>query len=87
MKTDAVPLVSVVIPTRNRADLFGRSVQSALNQTFRSIEVIVVLDRADERTIQTLAQFEDSRLYVVTLPQSVGAQEAPRLSGANRPKA
>jgi glycosyltransferase involved in cell wall biosynthesis len=36
----------------------------------------VVLDGADERTIQALAQFEDSRLYVVTLPQSVGAQEA-----------
>ena len=76
MMTDAVPLVSVVIPTRNRADLVGRSVQSALNQTFRSIEVIVVLDGADETTIQALAQFEDSRLYVVTLPQSVGAQEA-----------
>ena len=38
------PLVSVVIPTRNRPTLVLRAVRSALRQTLREIEVIVVID-------------------------------------------
>jgi glycosyltransferase involved in cell wall biosynthesis len=74
--TETVELVSAVIPTRNRSGLVARAVQSALNQTFRSIEVIVVVDGPDEKTAQALAQIEDPRLWIVTLPQSVGAPEA-----------
>lgn len=74
--TDGSALVSVVIPTRNRPGLVPRAVKSALNQTFRSIEVVVVLDGPDESTARTLAQIDDSRLWVMTLPQSVGAPEA-----------
>ena len=38
------PLVSVVIPTRNRPILVLRAGRSALHQTLREIEVIVVID-------------------------------------------
>jgi glycosyltransferase involved in cell wall biosynthesis len=38
------PLVSVVIPTRNRPTHVLRAVRSALQQTLREIEVIVVID-------------------------------------------
>ncbi|HMB45688.1 MAG TPA: glycosyltransferase, partial [Candidatus Methanoperedens sp.] len=34
------PLVSVIIPTYNRANLIGRAIQSVLNQTYRNIEII-----------------------------------------------
>jgi glycosyltransferase involved in cell wall biosynthesis len=74
--TETLELVSTVIPTRNRSGLIARAVQSALNQTFRSIEVIVVVDGPDEKTVQTLSLIEDSRLCVVSLQESVGAPEA-----------
>lgn len=38
------PLVSVVIPTYERPDLLGDAVKSALDQTYESIEILVVND-------------------------------------------
>jgi glycosyltransferase involved in cell wall biosynthesis len=69
-------LVTVVIPTRNRPQLVGRAVTSALAQTQASLEVVVVIDGPDEATRAALARLPDPRLRVVALPASVGAQEA-----------
>jgi glycosyltransferase involved in cell wall biosynthesis len=69
-------MVSVVIPSRNRPGFVGRAVQSALSQTFQCIDVIVVIDGPDEKTVQALARFNDPRLRVISLERSVGAQEA-----------
>jgi glycosyltransferase involved in cell wall biosynthesis len=74
--TETVALVTAVIPTRNRPGLVARAVRSALNQTFQSIEIIVVIDGPDEETAQALAQIDDPRLWFITLPESVGASEA-----------
>jgi glycosyltransferase involved in cell wall biosynthesis len=38
------PLVSVIIPTHDRPDLVLRAVKSALNQTYKNIEIIVIDD-------------------------------------------
>jgi len=51
-------------------------VRSALNQTWRSVEIIVVVDGPDEKTVQAVAQLHDPRVRVIVLEQSVGAQEA-----------
>lgn len=70
------PIVSVVIPTKNRHQLVVRAVKSALAQTLKGIEVIVVLDGPDEATIKTLSQLDDPRLRIKTLPQSLGGSNA-----------
>lgn len=69
------PLVSAVIPTRNRPELVLRAVRSALAQTYANIEVIVVIDGPDQATVSALeaVQVSDARLRVLPLPQSVGA--------------
>ena len=59
------PLVSAVIPTRNRPGLVVRATVSALEQTFRGLEVIVVVDGPDEATRQALAEIPDPRLRVI----------------------
>lgn len=66
------PLVSVVIPTRNRYNLVSRAVRSALGQTLLEIEVIVVMDGPDEAMLEILQQIDDPRLRVVTLPRHLG---------------
>jgi glycosyltransferase involved in cell wall biosynthesis len=71
-----MPIVSVVIPTRNRPALLLRSVRSALSQTLRDIEVVVVIDGPDELTEASLATVQDARLRVVSLPESLGGCEA-----------
>jgi glycosyltransferase involved in cell wall biosynthesis len=67
------PVVSVIIPTRNRPQLVIRAAKSALQQTLDAIEVIVVIDGPDEETLKTLLQIEDPRLRVVMLPSHLGA--------------
>lgn len=69
-------LVSVVIPTRNRSQLAKRAVQSALIQTLKEIEVIVIIDGPDEATVKELSRINDARLRVIELPVSGGASEA-----------
>ena len=48
-------LVSIYVPTRGRPALLQRAVRSALSQTYRNVEVVVALDRADEATRQATA--------------------------------
>ena len=63
------PLVTVVIATWNRVTLLTeRSVPSALAQTYRNIEVIVVGDCCTDDTSERLAQIRDPRLRFVNLP-------------------
>ena len=70
------PLVSVVIPTRGRPQLVVRAVLSALEQTERQIEVIVVIDGPDAATETELDRVEDDRLVRVSLVESGGGAEA-----------
>lgn len=38
------PIVSVIIPTKNRPEMLAKAIQSVLNQTFTELEIIVVND-------------------------------------------
>jgi glycosyltransferase involved in cell wall biosynthesis len=69
-------LISVVIPTRNRPPLVIRAVQTALAQTMRDVEVIVVIDGPDASTEQALSRVDDVRLRVIALKQNVGGARA-----------
>ncbi|NHC37425.1 glycosyltransferase family 2 protein [Scytonema millei VB511283] len=66
------PVVSVVIPSRNRPQLVSRAVKSALAQTYKAIEVIVIVDGPDRDTVQVIEAINDSRLRVIELPVNVG---------------
>jgi glycosyltransferase involved in cell wall biosynthesis len=61
----AYPLVSVIIPTYNRALLVGRAVDNVLEQTYKNTEIIVVDDGSTDDTPSTLRRFGD-RIRLVT---------------------
>jgi glycosyltransferase involved in cell wall biosynthesis len=71
-------IVSAVIPTRGRTELLQRAVRTALQQTLREIEVIVVLDGEDPVTEFAVNQWarEDGRLRLLALPVQVGGSDA-----------
>lgn len=59
------PLVSVILPTRNRAQLLPRAIRSVLGQTYSSLELIIVDDASSDATPQTLQSVKDPRVRCV----------------------
>lgn len=51
------PVVSVVMPTYNRADLVQRAIRSVLSQTFEDFELIIVDDGSTDDTANVLQKF------------------------------
>jgi glycosyltransferase involved in cell wall biosynthesis len=61
--TAAEPLVTVIVPTYDRAEsLRTRSVPSALAQTYRNLEVVVVGDQSPPEVAAALESLEDERV-------------------------
>lgn len=75
------PLVSVVIPTCDRAELLSEAVASVLIQTLEDLEVIVVDDGPTRAARAVVDRIEDSRVRYVT-HQSRGSPGAARNHGA-----
>lgn len=57
------PLVSVVIPTYNRAALLCEAVDSVLQQTYRNIEIIVIDDGSTDDTAAAMQGYGDRVRY------------------------
>lgn len=75
--------VSVVVPAYNAGATLGRALQSALAQTHRAVEVIVVDDASVDGTLQVAREFAvgDSRVQIIERPQNSGGVGAPRNNG------
>ncbi|MEX0859180.1 MAG: glycosyltransferase family A protein [Balneolaceae bacterium] len=56
-------LVSIVIPTYNRKNLFIRALDSAVNQTYSNIEIIVVDDASAEDLSSLLTQYGNIKFF------------------------
>ena len=73
------PLVTVVIPTHNRAHLLPRAVRSVTRQSYPRLEIVVVDDGSTDGTAGVLAGLAEPRLRVVS--QSAQGAAAARNAG------
>jgi glycosyltransferase involved in cell wall biosynthesis len=80
----AIPRVSVIIPSFNRAHCIVASVESVLAQTFQDLEVIVVDDGSTDDTQEVLARF-GNRIRVIR--QENGGVSAARNAGIRAARA
>lgn len=66
------PLVSICIPTYNRAAFIPKAIESALGQTYKNIEVIVVDNASTDNTEEIIASYSDPRLNYVRNSENIG---------------
>lgn len=78
-----MPLVSVIIPTYNRARLAERAIGSVRRQTFRDFELIVVDDGSDDETAETLARFGSEIRVIAQENRGVSAARNSGLGAAH----
>ena len=70
------PLVSVIIPTHNRAELLRNTIQTVLAQTVPNIEVIIADDASRDHTEEMVRSFGDPRLRYLRHAVNQGAPAA-----------
>jgi glycosyltransferase involved in cell wall biosynthesis len=60
------PLVSILIPSYNSEKWIKSTIQSALNQTYKNKEIIIVDDGSTDNTLKIAKQFESNCLKVIS---------------------
>lgn len=69
-------LVSIIMPTSNRADLIGPAIASILRQTHQFYELIVVDDGSTDETRDVVLGFDDPRIKYVYKAEAPGVSSA-----------
>jgi glycosyltransferase involved in cell wall biosynthesis len=65
------PMVSVCIPTRNRAEWLRHAVASVIGQTFADFEIVISNNASSDETAAVVAQFRDPRVQFSSQTESV----------------
>ena len=68
------PIISCVVPTRNRGNLIGETIKSIINQTMTEWELIVVDDHSekDDKTEEVVRSFDNQRIHYYRLEDDNG---------------
>jgi len=69
-------MISVIMPTYNRAHLIKKAINSVLSQDYKDIELLVVDDASTDGTEELVKGIDDPRVTYIKLPERVGATRA-----------
>ncbi len=59
-ETESQPLVSILIPTYNGEQFLSKAIQSALDQTYSNLEIIISDDGSTDETVKIAESFKDN---------------------------
>ncbi len=79
-----VPLVSVVMPTYNRANVIGGAIDSILNQTYDNFEFIIVDDGCTDSTYEVLEKYAAKDKRIILLKQNNQGPAAARNAAVDK---
>ena len=73
--TEQTELISVILPVYNSEQSLEASVNSILAQTYKNLEIIIIDDASDDKTLEICRELEsrDPRIKVVTNKNNIGA--------------
>jgi len=68
-------LVSVILPTYNRAHILSRAIESVLRQSYQNIELIIIDDCSNDNTNEIVNSYlnKDKRLFYIRNERNAGA--------------
>ena len=64
MHDNAVPLVSIIIANYNYGRFLAEAIHSALNQTYKNVEVILVDDGSTDESLDVLKQYQQKLTFL-----------------------
>ncbi len=69
-----IPKVSIVIPVYNTEKYLRKSLNSAINQTFTALDIVIVDDKSTDNSLQIIREFQkkDDRIKVIALEKNKG---------------
>jgi len=73
--------ISIIIPTYNRADLLIQAIESALYQTYKDFELIIIDDGSTDNTYEVIKSFSSTRIRYFYIHHS--GVSAARNTGIN----
>lgn len=76
------PLISIIIPTYNRAKLLQKAIQSVLDQTYQNWELIIIDNYSDDGTKELIESYQDHRIKMHVIPRT-GSVAASRNFGVH----
>ena len=65
--------ISIIIPTYNRAKIISKAIKSCLEQTYNSIEIIIIDDCSKDNTKEVIKKINDMRIKYIKLLKHKGA--------------
>jgi glycosyltransferase involved in cell wall biosynthesis len=68
----ASPLISIKIVSYNNAPFIGKAIQSALDQSCKDVELIIIDDCSDDASLDVIRSFTDQRITLLINERSIG---------------
>ena len=76
-------LISIIIPTYNRASLLTECINNILEQTYKDFEIIIVSDGSTDHSKYEISKINDSRIQFIDLDKNYGYPAKARNEGIN----